>query len=112
MSQNSPRRTNSSTTNLRFVSSIRDATVELRCSTCESMLGDPPDTLFIDGGAVDAKRPLVPRRAPSYGFSNVSPILTFPIPFSQLWLAARQGLTYIVICGTDTSGSNFVSTNE
>src|SRR5215203_137439 len=73
MSQNFPRRMNSSTTNLRFVSSIRDAIVELRCSTSEFMLGDPPDTLFIDGGAVVAKRPLVPRRAPSYGFSNVSP---------------------------------------
>jgi len=64
---------NSSTTNLRFVSSIRDAIVERRCSTCVSLLEDPPDTLSIDGGAVGAKRPLVPRRAPSYGFSNVSP---------------------------------------
>ena len=72
MAQNSPRRMNSSTTNLRFVSSIRDAIVELRCSTCESILGDPPDTPFIDGSAVDAKRLLVPRRAPSHGFSNVS----------------------------------------
>jgi hypothetical protein len=52
---------------------MRDAAVELRCSTCESVPEGLPDTLFIDDGAVDDMRPISPRRAPSYGFSNASP---------------------------------------
>jgi hypothetical protein len=73
---------------------MRDATVELRCSTCESMPEDPPDTLFIDDGAVDAMRPISLRRAPSYGFSNSSspfyPVLHCPLAYCN-GTATRSG---------------------
>src|SRR5215207_2350702 len=51
MSQNCPRRTKSSATSLRFVSSMRNAVAELRCSPCGSMPEGSPGTLFIDDGA-------------------------------------------------------------